>query len=84
MLTGPSSSPTLPLFFAGAACRELYEGVVDVGVGVGGSETGVLETGVVTQVYSTLGELPAVLVASTLLLDLILIPAIGDVNMCVR
>ncbi|KAK4303727.1 hypothetical protein Pmani_024287 [Petrolisthes manimaculis] len=70
---------TLP--WAGAACRELYEGVVDVGVGVGvgvgGGETGVLETGVVTQVYSTLGELPAVLVASTLLLDLILIPAIA-------
>ncbi|KAK8731469.1 hypothetical protein OTU49_007615, partial [Cherax quadricarinatus] len=33
--------------------------------------------GIFTQVYATLGELPATLVASTLMLDLILIPAIA-------
>ena len=33
--------------------------------------------GVVTHVYVSLGELPAVLVAASLLLDLVLLPALG-------
>nr|XP_045585104.1 cationic amino acid transporter 3-like [Procambarus clarkii] len=48
----------------GAVCSEL-----GVRIARGG--------GVFTQIYATLGELPAVLVASTLLLDLILLPAIA-------
>ena len=33
--------------------------------------------GVVTHVYVSLGELPAVLVAASLLLDLVMLPALG-------
>lgn len=63
-----ASNSLSSLVSAGAVCGELGQRTP------GG--------GVVTHVYVSLGELPAVLVAASLLLDLVLLPALGTCRTC--